>query len=557
MTMSNTYIAITLGPLIKTLSNARATRELWGASYLFSYIMLKLLVECKKIKDITIVSPFVPETIPEKGAGAGLFPDHCFLLAQNKQALNDVLVARKTVIEQLAVDISNHLKEPITAVDTFLKQYLKVYVLEQEITDANPLTTLNKVIDTLELQDTLVPIQKQNYIAELLNKVNKSFLTKEAFGRTQSFPTLIEISSQSLADKNSKKKYDGIIAKSLSIKKENEEDTTKEETDVVKQLKKEFEDLFKTYHKYICIIHADGDNVGSAICGLKTIEQIGVFSEELFNFGIEAVNLINNYKGVPTFAGGDDLLFIAPMMSGDDLADSEDLTKFKTGSTIFDLIDRLDTVFENMKERITDRLNIEIDTSDKPLRLSYGISVSHYKFPMGEAITKSRNLCFVDAKKTKNAIALQVLKHSGQYWDIVIQKDSEIYTVFKAMLSFQLEKDEKKDKEQKNSQSILQKSEDSLKVEQKMLQSVLHKLDESKAIFENIGRDKDRIATYLNNSFDEDVHKTPQIEKYFKDVVTLIFEALNEKPDSPIQTRLDKVYALLSTIHFLKRKDND
>lgn len=530
--MSQTYIALTIGPIYKTLSNARATRELWGASYLFSYLMSKLLVECKPIDGITIISPFVPDKTLQ--IGAGLFPDRCYLLSQNEQALERVLKARKTVIEQLAVDIATHLTVPVIEVDTFLKQYLKVYVLEQEINAPNPLSTLNKVLDTLELQETIIPIQKRNYIADLLNRVNKSFLTKEAFGHGHNFNTLIEIGSQGLAaiDKN---KYDGILQRTLSAQKNSETNTLDDEANTIKELKKEgnFKDQFRTYHKYICIVHADGDNVGAAICNLENNEQIGIFSEELYRFGIIAVELINKYKGLPTYAGGDDLLFFAPMMSGYDMADAVPLTNPKTGSTIFDLLDRLDAAFADMKNKVEERLGKEIDTPDKPLRLSYGISVSHYKFPMGEAIIKSRNLCFDDAKKTKNAIALQVLKHSGQYWDTVLQKDSEVHKLFKAMLSSQLDKGDQ------------------------MLKSVLHKLDDSRAIFEKIGTDKERIANYLKNSFDEDVHKTHEIKEYFKDVVVLIYTVLNEKPDTPIQTRLDKVYALLSTIHFLKRKDND
>ena len=33
------YTAISIGPIIKTLAMARKPRELWAASYLFSYLM--------------------------------------------------------------------------------------------------------------------------------------------------------------------------------------------------------------------------------------------------------------------------------------------------------------------------------------------------------------------------------------------------------------------------------------------------------------------------------------------------------------------------------------
>jgi len=43
-----TYIALTIGPIYKTLSSAKKTRELWGGSYLFSYIMKQIILEFKE-----------------------------------------------------------------------------------------------------------------------------------------------------------------------------------------------------------------------------------------------------------------------------------------------------------------------------------------------------------------------------------------------------------------------------------------------------------------------------------------------------------------------------
>lgn len=511
--MSRTYIALTLGPIYKTLTNARATRELWGASYLFSYIMAQLLTKFKE-NGVTIISPYVPNTIPQNGAG--LFPDRCYCIAPNEQALDTVLTVRKTVIEQLAKDIAKDIKVVENEVLVFLQQYLKVYVLEQEIDNANPLLQLNRVLDTLELQDTIVPVEKRNYIADLLNKVNKSFLTQAAFGHNRSFNTLIEIASQGLASID-KQKYDAIIKSTLNAQKDSQSNTAQDEANTIKELKQKenFKDDFRTYHKYICIVHADGDNVGSAICGLKNTEDISDFSQKLYDFGIDAVEAIKQYGGLAVYAGGDDLLFFAPVMNG--------------RKSIFDLIKDIDKLFE----KTVSSIETDLGRTPNPMQLSYGVSISYYKYPMREAIEKSKDLCFTDAKKTKNAIALQVLKHSGQYWDTTLQKGSDIHKSFSTMLSSQLDKGEQ------------------------MLKSVLHKLDAGAAVFKEIGNDKNRIANYLKNSFDEDVHKTPEMKKYFEDIATLIHAVLNEKPNEPIQARLDKVYALLSTIHFLKRKDQE
>ena len=37
--MANRYIGVSIGPIIETLANTKSTKAIWGASYLFSYLM--------------------------------------------------------------------------------------------------------------------------------------------------------------------------------------------------------------------------------------------------------------------------------------------------------------------------------------------------------------------------------------------------------------------------------------------------------------------------------------------------------------------------------------
>ena len=54
------HTAITLGPIYKTFMYAKKTRELWAASYLFSYLMKTLIVAFKTAdNDIDIIIPFI------------------------------------------------------------------------------------------------------------------------------------------------------------------------------------------------------------------------------------------------------------------------------------------------------------------------------------------------------------------------------------------------------------------------------------------------------------------------------------------------------------------
>ena len=58
------------------------------------------------------------------------------------------------------------------------------------------------------------------------------------------------------------------------------------------------------------------------------------FWKNLFDFSIKSDEVINEFGGVTIFAGGDDLLFFAPIVNKD--------------KNIFDLINTLSNVFENI-----------------------------------------------------------------------------------------------------------------------------------------------------------------------------------------------------------------
>ncbi|MFK5976152.1 MAG: type III-B CRISPR-associated protein Cas10/Cmr2 [Sulfurovum sp.] len=75
------YIALTIGPIYKTLQNAKKTRELWGGSYIFSYIMKEII---RPFKDREFIVPYVKdETLFDTGKGVGLFHDRFIFEAPN------------------------------------------------------------------------------------------------------------------------------------------------------------------------------------------------------------------------------------------------------------------------------------------------------------------------------------------------------------------------------------------------------------------------------------------------------------------------------------------
>ena len=52
------YIALTIGPIYKTLANAKKPKELFSSSYIFSYIMREII---SKFKDREFVTPYIKD----------------------------------------------------------------------------------------------------------------------------------------------------------------------------------------------------------------------------------------------------------------------------------------------------------------------------------------------------------------------------------------------------------------------------------------------------------------------------------------------------------------
>lgn len=244
-------------------------------------------------------------------------------------------------------------------------------------------------------------------------------------------------------------------------------------------------------YKYIAIIHADGDNLGKYIKEQSDVNQI---SKKLFEFDKKAVETIKKYGALPLFIGGDDLLIFAPVIN--------------QGETVFDLIDSLS---ENYKD------TLETDEST----LSFGVSITYYKFPLYEALESSRDALFSIAKEYdgKNAVAINVQKHSGQTFGFCINKKEQAYTQFSDLIRTVLEE----------------------KIE--LPHAIHHKLHKHQALFHKI-----KIAQLedtFENIFNEDLHKSK-----FKEGLTQIQELMSSL-GLGIKEQ-EKLFSMLSTIKLLR-----
>lgn len=380
------YIAITLGPITRVISLAKSTKELWAASYLFSYLAKQLI---RPFKERNFLLPYLDPRMdqPEVTLGAGVYPDRYIFEAQEGDF--ELLCKRvDQVLVDLAIDITAKLslKVDMSKVEEYLRHTLKIYFCELSFNDSQAdqvVSCCEQRLATLECQDSY-PLKEQkqeDYLPQYFSRVNDSFLVKDGFGeekRGRLFETVLECASG----------------------RETTEDTT----------------LLLPYKKYIAIVKADGDNLTETIKQLKAKgKDIQSLSSALFEFSIQAIACIKNFGGMAVFVGGDDLLFFAPVRRGD--------------QTVFDLIRALDTAFKRC-------LN-EALQGEAPSTLSFGVSMTYHKFPLFEAVEQAEGL-LSKAKKApgKNHLAWCLRKHSGQIVQGLMPKANDsLYRQFGNLLA--------------------------------------------------------------------------------------------------------------------------
>lgn len=379
------YTAINIGPIVSTLGMARKPRELWAASFLFSHLM-KCIIE--KLPTDKIISPAI-FAANEKN-GVGLYPDRVFV---KKEIQYETI---KPAIDSFASNL--HLNA----------DYFNVMLVSDNYeTDSAAIKDLNQKLDCMELFNRSINANATNCIGELIRKKYDSKLFDYAFEKGKfKISTLAEIASVELKNVNevnwkNAKRYEkemdetgNLIPEDLRIV---------EEGSFYQYLKEKFGKDVKSYHKYICVVQADGDNVGKTVSHQKLSEgKVNEISKALLQFGKNAKTAIDGFGGLPIYAGGDDLLFIAPVVG-------------KDGTSILKLLDKLnDESFKCVADKVAE-CNLSKDGKPIKASLSFGVSISYYKYPLYEALENARHLLFDVAKKVdgKNAVAVDWRKHSG------------------------------------------------------------------------------------------------------------------------------------------------
>jgi CRISPR-associated protein Cmr2 len=536
--MPNKYLALTIGPIHQTLKSVKSTKAIWSASYLFSYLMRETILKLKNTEGVTFLIPFVNKVTLSnnkvvdfydgEARGVGLFPDR-FIAQISSDVTVDLNAILNTVIEDIAKKIAVKIKCDELDIIAYLQKYFQLHSISIEADFDNPIESINNYLNTLESQSAFVAEEIQSFLIAFFEDVYyNQFIETEFDKKDKRFPSTSEIATTDLG-----------LLKANELLYNNAVSTFKTIDNIKKEKKAQelfYDDLLRGLprlqrHKYIVVVQADGDNMGfliqktnDALKNKPVTERFSRISHQLLAFAYEATELIKNYGGKPIYAGGDDLLFFAPVVGAD-------------SQNILLLFERIDDLFKKLiiEDSELKSAIAECSKFGKNPTMSYGVSVSYYKFPLNESLDMALAKLFNDAKKTneKNAISFSVMKHSGQTFGATFHKSQPSFQKFRDLVQTHL----------KNSNN-----------KENFINSIAHKIQMHEGILRGIAsRTVDfptMLQNFFDNNFNEAIHNTNRT--YINTVKEFVEAVFNDFPLLDTDKKLDKIYAALRYIHFVK-----
>lgn len=504
------YTAINIGPIIGTISLAKRPRELWAASYLFSFFMECIIDEIVKTK-AKIISPALLTSIKGIKKTVGLYPDRVFVESE----CSDGFDAQKVIDAAFVV---------FTDKTGIGREYINVmYVTRENKSAKGIIKELNYLLDCTELFNRTIANEQWEKVQNLIREKQKSPLFEHATDSVESFyiPMLAELASVQLSSINIK--WHDLI---LEARKASDDD----DDSFYSKIKESYKTRFRSFHKYFCVVQADGDNMGKIVSALD-LDKIENLSVALLQYGSEVSKLIERYGGLPIYAGGDDLLFIAPVVSEYELDDNNKVISLRC---IFDLITEIDKLYKKEVEDVLDTLGRPKDDNNKELHtsISYGLSISYYKYPLYEALKSARELLFDKAKHVegKNAIAWCLRKHSGSGFVGSLCKNSDVYTSFSELMG--------------------------TSVDESTVSAIAHKLRENQDLLDIVRRSgrKGRIEAFYNKVMEESPLDDKSYKGITRNLLWKLFDQEKSKPGDKAKSTeeiLETLYGMLRTAKFI------
>lgn len=458
------YISLTFGPITRIIESAENTRGLWAASYLFSYLAKKIIFHFKERR--FLLPAIEDEMFTKKYHGAGIFPDRYIFESKEGDfnCLQEIIeIELKNLAAEMTSVVNRHQSLEFDKIHqdelyAFLKQYLKVYFYEKDykdnVSEKMVKKESEKMLSLLEQQESLVAqISDSKAYFERFFCNIPKSFLTKDAGIGDKFPSIVEVSSGGC----------------------------------------ENEQPLHPYERYIAIIKADGDSMGNA---LEAMADANKLSAALLSFNECASKTISEFGGLPVYIGGDDLLFFAPVKNDE--------------KSVFQLIAKLDEIFKRCMQETG------IDESVYPT-LSYGVSVTYYKFPMFEALQLADSFLQLaksysapkDFSPFKNNIVFSLRKHSGQTRSVLIHKgNKDSYEWFLTFMNNYITLDK------------LDKTDEKL-----LLSSVMNSLRDKECMLV-LALTNNILDNFFANNFNEPIHK--RYEAMFGDLKLFLTNTYKE-----------------------------
>lgn len=382
----STYVGITIGPIFDTISETTKPAGLWFASSLFSDITRRFCaaIHCSEnLLKGDILSPYYDKK-ESFADGVGKYHDRIIFKTDHysKAELDRIVckVKRETILNFPTEDALRREKEI-----KFLMDYLQIhYVVIEEgaLPDKNAILALSPYLDALELLKYFPDNQENNPFERMLRD-GKEHRSNELVIKSVLFRQINRTTNQFYSGAG-KRRIREIQEIALGLSKEDS------------QFKK---------NSYFAVVSADGDSMGAFLSSLDKDEDITAFSRACLAYDKTVAKMIGAFGGMTIYAGGDDLLFLSPIEG-------------EGGKSIFTLCGEINGAFQ-AEVRAAFEGREEVLTTIPTI--SFGIVVRYYKYPLYEALAGSRTLLsYVKSKTEKNAIAVQMEKHSGQRMGVLI-----------------------------------------------------------------------------------------------------------------------------------------
>ena len=521
------YIAITIGPVVETILSVNSPAALWCASGIFSHISKEI---CKKIftsykGKVSIITPYYDGH--EYNDGIGRYPDRIFLSVEDCFVEEFNEEALSSIFEDIISNLSKEIEKATRGknVEEFLSKYIQInYIFFNKKNDnENIILEYSHYLDNLELAIGFPKNANNNPLNKLFNGyedaknsyIKKFFLMKEAatcqlLGKESKIKQLEDISNNGIEGSGFKK------------------------------------------HNYFAVVQADGDNMTQILKGLNDDKSINEFSEKCIKYASDSAEEIGKYGGVTIYAGGDDLLFLAPVENAP--------VESKDKGNIFSLCETISSKFNGIFEEEIKKAE-EAKKNDETIKVpsvSFGVSVNYERFPLYEALSDASDLLFNKAKKHagKNAISFNLHKNSIGKFGFTSTNDIEILNIFTNLIEKKIliKEDNENDKSSKD-------------ISDQVINSVIYSIETFRKIYSAALKEKCNMEEMFENMYDGPEHDLSR--NYISTIRELLdkiytnnkneISSNNPKNDkkSKEEKAIDILLILLRIIKFFNEKEGD